>query len=171
MKSTTIVSATILAMSLSSQAMADAGHGKGAAIGEPGEAENVDRVIEVSMDEMKYEPSRISVKEGETIKFVVSNDGNLVHEFNLGNDEIWDGHKGEMREMLQKGMMTMKKLNHEKMMEAGMMHDDANSVLLEPGETGEVVWTFSEATDMGFACNAPGHREAGMVGDVNFEEL
>jgi len=52
---------------------------------------------------------------------------------------------------------------------AGMMHDDPNSVLLEPGKTGEVIWTFSEVTEVGFACNVPGHRNAGMVGKVVFQ--
>ncbi|UXX85264.1 cupredoxin domain-containing protein [Roseovarius pelagicus] len=169
MKPTTIITATILTLSFATQSTAGAGHGDGTSIGMPGSAENVDRVIEVSMDEMKFEPSRISVEEGETIKFVVSNDGNLVHEFNLGTPETWKGHKGEMMKMLKTGMMTMKKVNHAKMMDAGMMHDDASSVLLEPGQTAEVIWTFSETTEMGFACNVPGHREAGMVGDVKFQ--
>ena len=169
MKQTTIISATILALSLSGQAMADAGHGKGAPIGEPGKANAVDRVIEVSMDEMKFEPSNISVKEGETIKFVVSNDGNIIHEFNLGTSEMWKSHNSEMLKMLNNGMMTMKKINHDKMMKAGMMHDEPNSVLLAPGETGEVIWKFSEAGELGFACNVPGHFEAGMVGEVTFE--
>lgn len=46
-------------------------------------------------------------------------------------------------------------------------HNDPNSVLLEPGKTGEVVWTFPHKADvtLQFACNVPGHREAGMVGD------
>lgn len=170
MKRTAIISATILAMSLSSQAMASPGHEGETAFGEPGDAANVDRVIEVSMDEMKFDPKSISVKEGDTIKFVVSNDGNIVHEFNLGTSETWKGHNGEMKKMLKTGMMSMRKINHEKMMEAGMMHDDPNSVLLEPGETAEMIWTFSEETEMGFACNVPGHLEAGMVGDVNFED-
>jgi len=169
MKRTPIISATVLAMFLPGQAMASPGHGGESAIGEAGDAANVDRVIEVGMDEMKFDPESISVKEGETIKFVVSNDGNIIHEFNLGTSETWKGHKGEMIDMLQNGMMTMKKVNHDKMMKAGMMHDDPNSVLLEPGETAEVIWTFTEATEMGFACNVPGHLEAGMVGDVMFE--
>ncbi len=49
-----------------------------------------------------------------------------------------------------------------------MMHDDANSVLLEPGQTARVTWTFGEKSEPGFACNVPGHRAAGMVGDITF---
>jgi uncharacterized cupredoxin-like copper-binding protein len=42
-------------------------------------------------------------------------------------------------------------------------------VLVEPGKTKELTWTFTEATDLEFACNIPGHYESGMVGDIRFE--
>ncbi len=48
-----------------------------------------------------------------------------------------------------------------------MMHDDPNSVLLEPGRTGEVVLKFTKAANLEFACNVPGHYEAGMVGTID----
>ncbi len=50
-----------------------------------------------------------------------------------------------------------------------MKHDDPNSVLLEPGKTAEIVWTFNETTSLEFACNVPGHYQAGMVGDLDVE--
>ena len=166
MKTTSIAGAILALISTSVFALADEGHG--ASIGEPGDPSMVDRVIEVSMDEMKFVADRIEVKEGETIKFVITNDGRLVHEFNLGPMEIRRGHNKEMRTMLNKGMMSLTKLHHDKMMTAGMMHGDPNSVLLEPGESAEIVWKFSENTKLGYACNVPGHLEAGMVGDVMF---
>ncbi|OZB20165.1 MAG: copper-binding protein [Rhodobacterales bacterium 34-62-10] len=160
----TLLTGTALVASLTaSVALADAGHGSG--IGEPGDAAQVDRTITIEMDEMKYSPESIEVAPGETIRFEVVNVGRAVHEFNIGTSETWNGHRGEMRTMMREGMMTMRSINHDRMMEAGMMHDDANSVLLEPGDTGEVIWTFPEGGEIGFACNVPGHREAGMVGD------
>jgi uncharacterized cupredoxin-like copper-binding protein len=149
-------------------AIADAGHGS--AIGQPGSDAAVDRVIEVEMSEMKYMPDTISVEPGETIKFVVTNVGDLVHEFNIGKPETWDGHANEMMTMMQQGMMTADHLDHDKMMEGGMMHDDANSILLEPGDSGAAIWTFPQAGEIGFACNVPGHREAGMVGDFRMPQ-
>lgn len=157
-----------------SAALAGAGHDDGhghrgtAMMGHPGDPAKADRTIEIRMTEMEFEPSNIEVMAGETITFVVSNDGKFVHEFNLGNESIWQGHMDEMMNMMDTGMMTVDKVNHDKMMEAGMMHDDANSVLLEPGQTANVTWTFGERTEMGFACNVPGHRESGMVGDISF---
>ncbi|MFB9150539.1 cupredoxin domain-containing protein [Roseovarius ramblicola] len=148
----------------------DGGHGHGheAPIGRPGDAAKADRVIEVSMTEMAFDPSTIEVRAGETVTFAVTNDGDLVHEFNLGTEAMWQAHMDEMREMMETGMMSAAQIHHDRMMQAGMMHDDANSVLLEPGETARVTWTFGERTDLGFACNVPGHRASGMVGDIAF---
>ena len=166
------ITASIALAFATSAAFAGAGHdddhGHAAMMGQPGDAAKADRVINVSMTEMAFEPSDIQVMEGETITFVVSNDGEFVHEFNLGTEKMWQGHMDEMMKMMDTGMMTVDEINHDKMMEAGMMHDDANSVLLEPGETAKVTWTFGEKTELGFACNVPGHRESGMVGDISF---
>jgi len=52
------------------------------------------------------------------------------------------------------------------MMDAGMTHDDPNSVLIEPGAREELIWTFSKTKNLEFACNIPGHYQAGMVGKV-----
>lgn len=160
----TLLTGTTLAACLTAaSAVASPGHGDG--IGEPGDAAQVDRSITIEMDEMKFSPETVEVEPGETIRFEVVNVGRAVHEFNIGTNETWNGHRGEMQKMMREGMMTMRSINHDQMMETGMMHDDANSVLLEPGDTGEVIWTFPEGAEIGFACNVPGHREAGMVGN------
>jgi uncharacterized cupredoxin-like copper-binding protein len=46
------------------------------------------------------------------------------------------------------------------------MHEEANSVLLEPGKTGEIVWTFPSHAKLQFACNIPGHYQSGMQGEI-----
>ena len=139
------------------------------AIGQPGDAAKVDRTLKIDMDEMKFIPEAIKVEPGETIRFEVVNVGRFVHEFNIGTMETWKAHRDEMQMMMKTGMMTTRTLNHAKMMEAGMMHDDANSILLEPGESGEVIWTFPEGGEIGFGCNVPGHLEAGMKGTFQME--
>ena len=50
-----------------------------------------------------------------------------------------------------------------------MKHDDPNSILLEPGKSGEIIWKFTQKTKLEFACNIPGHYESGMMGPVNFK--
>ena len=65
--------------------------------------------------------------------------------------------------MMQSGMMSPTGMKHGS--GAAMGHDDPNSVLLNPGETKELVWRFSgRDQQLEFACNVPGHYQAGMVG-------
>ncbi|GIX13314.1 MAG: hypothetical protein KatS3mg118_1273 [Paracoccaceae bacterium] len=162
------LTAGILAVS-SSMALADAGHGNAAAFGRPGEDHHVSRTIELRMGEMYFEPSRIEVKPGETIRFVVINGGQAVHEFNIGTPETWDSHQAEMARMVDEGMIDFDRIDHVRMRRMGMMHADPNAVLLEPGERAEIIWEFpGEATQVGFACNVPGHRETGMAGQISF---
>ncbi len=153
-----------------SSVLADAGHEQSTMIGAEGQAAQVDRVVEVEMDEMSFSPSDVSVERGETIRFVVTNTGRMVHEFNIGTDAMHDAHGQEMRAMMQKGLMTTREIREDKMKAAGMMHDDPSSVLLEPGETAEVIWTFSGDSDLELACNVPGHRAGGMTGEISIED-
>ena len=129
------------------------GHSPKMAVGKPGKANHVKRIIKVSMREtddgaMLFKPASLKVKKGETIKFIVTNDGEFEHEF------VLDSHKEIMK--------------HKKVMEEfpEMEHDDPNSVRLEEGETGEIVWKFSNAGKFEFACLIPGHYEAGMRGKI-----
>lgn len=165
----TTVAAGFLAMT-STAALADIGHGAAPTFGTPGEEHHVSRTIEVPMGEMYFDPATITVEPGETIRFVIINEGDAVHEFNLGTEADWVSHVNEMDRMTEEGMITYDRINHAKMREMGMMHSDPNSALLEPGERAEVIWRFpDEATEVGYACNVPGHREAGMVGNIVFK--
>lgn len=121
-----------------------------AAPGQPGDPKKVSRTINVEMsDTMRFNPSSIVVKRGETIRFVAKNIGKVKHEMVLGNDKELKEHAEMMRKM------------------PGMEHEDANQVKVEPGKTGEIVWQFSKAGTFSFACLEPGHFEAGMVGKVS----
>ncbi|MEO0962572.1 MAG: plastocyanin/azurin family copper-binding protein [Pseudomonadota bacterium] len=143
--------------------------------GKPGKSADAGRVIEIIMGDNYFEPETLTVSAGETIQFKVSNSGTLVHEFNLGTPAYHEVHQGEMMMMQQHGVLMGDHINHEmKNMPMGddghvMSHDHPNSVLLEPGKSGDVVWTFTSGGDIEFACNVPGHYAAGMVGTVDVE--
>ena len=126
------------------------GHGHDdEAIGKPGLASKVTRTIEVDMlDTMRFTPSNLAIKQGETIRFVVKNTGQIPHEMVLGKEN-------ELKEHYE----VMKK-NPE------MEHADANSVTVQPGKTGEIVWQFTKSGNVDFACLHPGHYDAGMKGQV-----
>ncbi len=147
------------------------GHGD-AVHGQPGKASAVSRTVEVVLRDNYYEPEAIDVKPGETVRFKVRNAGEVVHEFNIGTAAMHAAHQEEMHMMVEHGVLKVASIDMKaaKAMQASMghgMHDDPNSVLLEPGRTGEVIWTFPEHFEgtIEFACNVPGHYGSGMVGE------
>ena len=154
------------------------GHGQGHPIsgvfGEPGKAADASRTVEITMHDNFYEPERITVAKGETVRFAIKNAGELVHEFNIGTAHSHEEHQKEMQLMVEHGVLEADKINHARMkMDMGggktMEHNDPNAVLLEPGKAGEVVWKFSKSAELEFACNVPGHYHAGMVGEIHFK--
>lgn len=147
------------------------------AFGQPAPAAQATRTVELVMGDMSFSPDSVEVKAGETVRFVLINKGQLLHEFNLGDAAMHAHHQQEMLDMLKSGQLTPTALKpmpmdhgamgHGAM--AGMKHDDPNSVLVEPGKTGELTWTFSAADKLEFACNIPGHYQAGMVGTLKID--
>ena len=120
-----------------------------------------------------FEPEQIKVKANETFRFVVRNRGEFVHEFNIGTPHMHAEHQKEMEMMVAHGVLEADRINHEMMkMDTGrsgsMEHDDPNSVLLEPGDEAEIIWTFAKPMNLEFACNVPGHYESGMAGIIEF---
>jgi uncharacterized cupredoxin-like copper-binding protein len=159
---------TMLAFLVAAAALASPGHGSGD-IGKPGAAAKASRTVTVVMGDNYYEPTEIAVKAGETVKFVIRNDGELVHEFNIGTAAMHAQHQREMAMMVEHGALEADRVNRDRMkmvMPDGktMEHNDPNSVLVEPGKTAQIVWTFPSDTALDFACNVPGHYEAGMQG-------
>lgn len=121
-------------------------------VGMPGKAEDAGRTVNVVMREtddgdMIFEPAELEIEQGETIRFLVTNAGELEHEFVLDTLEGNVKHKEMMAEM-------------------DMEHDDPNSITLDSGESGEIVWKFANAGAFEFACLIPGHYEAGMHGPI-----
>lgn len=174
----------VLALALatcSPLAFAAEGHGHdhqgGGNIGQPGKAAEASRTVEITMYDIYYEPETINVKAGETVRFVVKNAGELLHEFNIGSAAVHEAHQIKMQLMLDHGMLTPTGINHEMAnMDHGSMpgmeelaQPDPNSILVEPGETKELVWTFSGDAALEFACNMPGHYGAGMVGEFKLD--
>ena len=142
------------------------------AIGTKGNIENVDRVIKVVMYDNYYQPNSFKVNKNETIKFEVENKGELVHEFNIATKEMHLKHQPEMMMMVEHEILLADKIDKKKMMEMSkknpaMAHSHTNSVLLSPGEKGELIWKFSNTVNIEAACNVPGHYDVGMIAKIN----
>jgi uncharacterized cupredoxin-like copper-binding protein len=89
-----------------------------------------------------YEPESLDIKEGETVRFVIKNADEFVHEFNIATAEMHVVHQPEMMMMMEHRVLESDWINSDaaKKMQKTMghgMHEEANSVLLEPGKTGE----------------------------------
>ena len=127
-------------------------HDESFSAGEPGNPKKPARVVQVTMTEkdgkMLFTPTRVEVKKGEQIKFVLRNNGELDHEFILDTTE--------------------KNLKHAEAMKKNpdMEHDDPNAKRLAPKKADEIVWKFTKTGQFEYACLIPGHRESGMVGTV-----
>jgi uncharacterized cupredoxin-like copper-binding protein len=134
----------------------DKAHAKKAAVkkeqkewGIAGDAKAAKRRIDIKMlDTMRFEPDRIEVKLGETVRFVHHNMGQVMHEFVIGTQKELDEHAALMVKF------------------PNMEHDEPYMAHVAPGKTGEVIWHFNRAGDFQFACLIAGHYQAGMVGSI-----
>lgn len=120
-----------------------------AKVGRPGDPKKVVRTVEIgAYDTMRFNHAQFTVKQGETVRIVVRNAGKLPHELVLGDEKSLREHAELMRRF------------------PGMEHADPNQVTVAPGETRELVWQFTRAGTVHFACLLPGHYEAGMKGTI-----
>ena len=158
----TVISSAVIASSFAAtSAFADTGHhSHGAshraadgpeanALGRPGDAKKVGRTIAVEMtDAMRFGPSALTVRQGETIRFAVMNKGKLLHEMVLGTMDELKAHGKAMSQ------------------DPDAVHHDPSSARVEPGQRSDIVWQFTKAGEVYFACLVSGHFEAGMVGKI-----
>ena len=142
-----------------STALAD----KSMKIGKKGKQEDVTRIIKVLMYDNYFEPNSFKVQSGETIKFEVENVGELVHEFNIANQTMHKDHQSEMQKLVEMEIILADSIDKMSMMDKSMDHSHANSVLLEPKESKDLIWKFENASNIEIACNVPGHYDVGMI--------
>lgn len=115
-----------------------------------GEAKDVKRTIASSMtDAMRFSPDKIDAKQNETVRFVIKNNGKLMHEFVIGTKKELDEHAALMLKF------------------PNMEHDEPYMAHVAPGKTGEIIWNFNRPGVFQFACLIAGHYQAGMVGSIN----
>ena len=132
-------------------------HDKHGVSGHPGDAKKASRTVKLELKEYSFSAADLSVKAGETVKFVVTNTGRLKHELTIGTAAEQEAHRKEMEAM------------------SDMKHDEgthampANSIHVGPGQTRELVWTFTTAGKLEFACNYPGHADLGMEGKISVQ--
>ncbi len=114
-----------------------------------GDAKAVRRTITLRMnDDMRFTPSHIEVREGDTVRLRAENRGKVLHEIVLGTQA----------ELAQHAQMMQKF--------PGMEHDEPHMAHVGAGRRGDIVWHFNRPGSFDFACLIPGHYEAGMTGTI-----
>lgn len=120
------------------------------AFGKAGNPKKVSRTINVDMrDTMRFSPDTLTIRQGETVRFVLHNSGKAMHEFVLGTLAELKSHA----EMMKK--------------HPGMEHDEPYMAHVAPGKTQTIHWQFTQAGEFHFGCLLPGHFESGMSGRIN----
>jgi uncharacterized cupredoxin-like copper-binding protein len=114
-----------------------------------GDAKDAKRTIQIKMlDAMRFSPDVINVRQGDTVKLVMTNTGKVLHEMVIGTKQELDEHAALMARF------------------PNMEHSEPYMAHVPPGKTGEIVWTFNRSGAFDFACLIAGHYQSGMVGKV-----
>ena len=135
-----------------------------AALGEPGLPSRVDRTVEITTSEHGFNVSSLSVRAGETVAFRVTNTGRELHEFMISTVAQYRAHMQKMADMMADGD-DMEGLRAATLQHGAMM-DDPNVIFVEPGATENLVWTFTTAGPLIFACNVRDGSDRTIRGDL-----
>jgi uncharacterized cupredoxin-like copper-binding protein len=115
-----------------------------------GDARSVTRTVTLTMDDnMRFTPDKLSFRQGETVRFVIRNQGKLLHELVIGTKKELDEHAAMMLKF------------------PAMAHDEPYMAHVSAGKTGGIIWTFNRPGEFDFACLIAGHYQAGMVGKIS----
>jgi uncharacterized cupredoxin-like copper-binding protein len=118
------------------------------------------REIAIKMtDQVRFEPSEITVAAGERVRLMVENvDGNGVHDFAVEQIAV-ENVMSEGDEGASMGEHDMDQMDD---MAGGFdLH-----VAMDGGESGEIEFTPTSAGQYEFYCTVAGHRELGMAGTL-----
>jgi uncharacterized cupredoxin-like copper-binding protein len=127
------------------------------------------RVVEMTMKEMSFEPSDVTVKAGETITFRITNKGTIRHEAVFGTQAMQDAAVAKMAEMDAAGTTLPAAGGRSKSLVAAVAHPGMgmpNVISLEAGKTGDITFRFDEPAEWLIECHEKGHLEAGMAGTL-----
>lgn len=122
--------------------------------GAPGDPSKVTQTVTIIGTEIKFNVTKLTFKQGTTVKFIFVNKGEQPHEFMIADHAEQVEHRAMMAQMA--GMS----------MPAGSHPAEGNVVDAKPGETKVLVWHFTKKGKFEFACNYIGHAESGMIGTI-----
>jgi len=134
--------------------------------GRIGDATKATRTIEIVATDNAFSLKSLDVKDGETVRFVVRNEGIDRHEFLIGTKAEHAEHLKMMRAMMEEQKKQAGHGGHAS--HAGPMMEHSSGIMVAPSQTTSFTWTLARTANLEFACDIPGHYEDGMHGPINF---
>jgi len=124
--------------------------------GDAASGKTADRTVEIdATDSLRFDPTTLRARAGETIKFVITNDGRVDHEFAIGSavfqaklDETPSGEHGG---------------GHG----GGDVPDGGELVTVDAGKTATLTYTMSDVAPT-YVCYVDDHNTSGMKGTVTY---
>lgn len=112
-----------------------------------GSHSSADRVVNVTMRDIAFDPSAVEVKAGETVRFVFHNEGQIRHDAFIGDEAAQAEHEKEMKEAGSDGKDG---------------HGDGHGITVDPGDIGSLTHKFKAGDSLIIGCHEVGHYAAGM---------
>jgi uncharacterized cupredoxin-like copper-binding protein len=122
-------------------------------------------VVNVRMVDNDFDPSALAVEKGDTVTFRFTNQGTLDHDAFVGTPEEQVDHETEMAD------------DSSTTSSSAPMGDGSDEpsgpegdLVVPPGQTGELSYTFDQAGVFEIGCHQPGHYDSGMKVHIVVED-
>lgn len=122
------------------------------------------KLILVTMRDSRFDPDRFSVQVGDSVTFRFVNIGTLRHEAVIGDQAYQDEHERQMQAFATAPTAAPPGSRRLARRHPGM--SDPNAVVVEPGQTGEITYSFAKPGTTLIGCHEVGHYAGGMVATI-----
>ena len=107
------------------------------------------RTVVLDLADLKDGTGILKAKAGETVRFVLHNSDDVMHDFTIGPAARQEGRKALIAMLMDADLINAENGGHAAL-------DTPNAVLVMPGETKELTWTFTAARTCSSAATCRG---------------
>ena len=136
------------------------------------------RLIVITMDDFRFEPSALTAHVGETVTLRFINRGTVRHEAVVGDEAVQRAHAEMMQSMATTTVLPKATappvggamLDIGALATATRRHPGMNApnvVSVDAGATGEVTYSLAKKAHLLIGCHEIGHYEQGMVATLD----
>lgn len=125
------------------------GDPRAVSFGRPGDPAKVSQVIAVEMDDRECRLQKeVRIRQGDTLRFEVHNNGTRMHELVLGTSHELKAHADSAPETPE------------------AEHEEPYILHVEPGKRRSLVWRFTRVDLLGYGCLIHGSGQTAMSGRI-----